>query len=68
MNKIVELWLTLFFLGLFLINYPVITIFDHPIFIFGIPILFIYLIAGWLVSIFIIYIFVKVLDKHNDQL
>ncbi len=36
-----------FFLGVLLLTYPIITLFDHSILLFGIPLLFLYLFAVW---------------------
>ncbi len=54
-----ESWVIFFILGLIMMDFPVITIFDKPVTLFGIPLLYLYLQAGWLVSIFVIYLFVK---------
>ena len=36
-----------FFLGVLLLTYPILTLFDHSISLFGIPLLFLYLFAVW---------------------
>lgn len=59
MNNLFDRWLFLFISGLVCINYPFITIFNKPILIAGIPLIVIYFIAGWLISIIVIFIFVK---------
>ena len=53
-----------------MMNYPFIHIFDSPNRIFGMPALFIYLFVGWLISIGVIYLFVKAIsldDKDNGE-
>ena len=65
MGRFSEFWLALFFTGMLLINFPFVSIFDKPVFIFGIPLLYVYLIVGWLCSIIVIYIFTKRL-KDDD--
>jgi hypothetical protein len=37
----------LFLLGCLILNYPIISLFNHEIFIFGIPLLFVFLFCGW---------------------
>lgn len=52
-----ESWVIFFLLGFIMLNYPFIHIFNKPVKIFGLPLLFLYLEIGWAVSIFIIYLF-----------
>ncbi|GAB4304198.1 MAG: hypothetical protein Fur0034_20900 [Desulfuromonadia bacterium] len=54
-----ESWVIFFLLGIIMMNYPFITIFDKEVMVAGFPLLFAYLTGGWLVSIFVIYIFVQ---------
>lgn len=56
-------WLILLVVGIVILNYPLISIFDRDIDIFGFPLFFIYLYVGWIISIFVIYLYVKMLDK-----
>jgi hypothetical protein len=37
----------LFLLGCLIFNYPIISLFNHEIFIFGIPLLFVFLFCAW---------------------
>jgi hypothetical protein len=63
-----ETWVIFFILGIIMMNYPFIHIFYTPSTIFGIPALFIYLYIGWLVSISVIYLFVKAIGlEHEDK-
>lgn len=55
--KFKDSWAICFVLGLIMMNYPFISIFNKPSSPFGIPLLYLYLILGWLFSIFIIYLF-----------
>ncbi|MCX7769637.1 MAG: hypothetical protein N2202_00985 [Proteobacteria bacterium] len=57
-----ELWLILFVLGVIILNYPLITIFNQLIFIAGYPLFFIYLNLGWIISIFVIYLYSRGID------
>ena len=52
-----EAWRLFFFLGIILINYPFVLIFDKPVNIAGIPLLLLYFLIGWPLSIFVIFIF-----------
>jgi len=65
-----EVWVIFFVLGLIMMNYPFIHIFHKPrVLLFGVPVLFLYLYLGWLVSIVVIYLFVKAVDlrEGNDK-
>lgn len=62
-----ETWVILFILGIIMMNYPIIHIFDTPSRIFGMPALFIYLIIGWLISIGFIYLFVKAISLDDQE-
>ena len=52
-----EAWRLFFFLGIVLINYPFVQIFDKPFNIAGIPLLLLYFLVGWPLSIFVIFLF-----------
>lgn len=56
-------WLILVIVGVVVLNYPFISIFNKPIYIFGLPLFFIYLYLGWIISIFIIFLYVKLLNN-----
>lgn len=64
MGRVVILWIIFFVLGLFMINYPFLSIFDKKVYFVNIPIIFIYLYIGWGISIIVVYIFSK---KMNDE-
>lgn len=55
-------YLGLFLLGCFLFSYPVITIFNLPKQVLGIPLFFFYLFAAWLVLVLLI----LMLGRHPD--
>ena len=61
-----ETWVIFFILGFIMLNFPFIHVFSTPRPIFGIPALFLYLFLGWMISICIIYLFVKAID-HADK-
>jgi hypothetical protein len=62
-----ETWVVFFMLGIIMMNFPFIHIFFSSRRIFGIPILFHYLTWGWLISIGVIYLFVKAIRVPNRK-
>jgi hypothetical protein len=60
-----EAWRLFFFLGIILINYPFVEIFAKPVLVAGIPLLLLYFLIGWPLSIFVIFIFSR--HHTNDQ-
>ena len=58
-----EWWVIIFILGFFLINYPVIHIFNKDFLIFGYPAFFLYLMIGWFLSIVVIFIYAGLIDR-----
>lgn len=66
--KLKDTWAICFVLGLVMMNYPFISIFNKPdSFPLGVPLLYLYLMAGWLVSIFIIYLFSRAAARDADS-
>ncbi|PLX74773.1 MAG: hypothetical protein C0615_08735 [Desulfuromonas sp.] len=57
-----ESWILCFILGIVMLNYPFLHIFNKASTFLGIPILILYFFIGWPISIFIIYLFARVLD------
>jgi len=62
-----ETWLIFFILGIIMMNFPFLHIFNKPDTIFGIPLMFLYLFIGWPVSIFVIYLFTQTFDHFDDK-
>lgn len=62
-----EIWVIFFILGIIMMNYPFVHIFYKPRQIFGIPAFFLYLYLGWLISICVIYLFVKATDLNEGK-
>lgn len=65
-----ESWVIFFILGITMMNFPFMVIFNKDITIFNIPLLFLYYYVGWLVSILVIYLFTKAIglcemDRKN---
>ncbi|MGA1863162.1 hypothetical protein OWM07_09775 [Deferribacter thermophilus] len=66
MSRITAIWFFLFMLGFIFINYPFITIFDKRVFVYGIPLIYLYFIIGWFFSIFVVFVFVYFLRKRKQ--
>ena len=65
--RLKESWVIFFVAGIIAMNYPFITIFNKPATLFEIPLLFLYLIIGWSISIFVIYLYIKAIDLPNKE-
>jgi len=50
-----------FILGIVMLNYPFLHIFNKPVSVLGIPLLVLYLFIGWPISIGVIYLFAHTL-------
>jgi len=61
-----ESWVIFFILGLIMLNYPFLSIFNKPHMFFGFPLTFIYIFAGWGISITVIYLF-TIAIRHDDR-
>lgn len=53
-----ESWIIFFIMGIIMMNFPFLHIFNKPATIFGFPLMFLYFFIGWAVSIFVIFLFV----------
>ena len=66
-----EAWVICFVLGLVMLNFPFLHIFNKSDSIFGFPLLFIYFTLGWAVSIAVIYLFTLAVTPggpgHNEK-
>jgi hypothetical protein len=62
-----EAWILCFILGVVMLNYPFLHIFNKLTPVFGIPLLVLYLMVGWPASIFVIYLFSRTLDKEARE-
>ncbi|MFP4428940.1 MAG: hypothetical protein ACLFPB_06425 [Desulfovermiculus sp.] len=62
-----EAWLFFFFLGLVMLNYPFLVIFNKVILFIGIPLPVLYLFIGWPLSILVIYFFSRGLGSEAEQ-
>lgn len=62
-----ESWVIFFILGLVMMNYPFIQIFNKPERVFAIPLLYLYFVGGWAISIGVIYLFTRAIDQPEDE-
>ncbi len=60
-----EAWILCFILGVVMLNYPFLHIFNKLTPIFGIPLLVLYFLVGWPLSILVIYLFSRTLTNHG---
>lgn len=66
-DRLKEAWVLCFILGIIMLNYPFLEIFNKPVELFDIPLLIWYLMIGWLFSIFVIYLFTRHIGKQAQQ-
>jgi Na+-driven multidrug efflux pump len=62
-----ESWVIFFTLGIIMMTFPFLHIFNKPVMIFGLPLLFLYLTAGWVISIIVIYLFMIASRNENNS-
>ncbi len=62
-----EAWVLCFLLGVVMINFPFIHIFNKDTLVLGIPMLIFYLMVGWPVSIAVIYLFSRGLANESAE-
>ena len=56
-----------FALGLLLVNYPILQIFNQPLTLFGFPLIVVYLQGIWLLSIAVLFLLTRMLLKFSDK-
>jgi hypothetical protein len=60
-----ESWIIFFILGIIMLNFPFLHIFNKSDTLFGFPLLFLYFTVGWAFSIFVIYLFTLAVNQNN---
>jgi len=65
--KMREAWVACFLLGVVMLNYPFLEIFNKNILLFSIPLPVLYLMIGWPISIGVIYLFTRHF-KFKDEI
>lgn len=59
--------IALFVLFLVLMNYPVLSLFNRPVLVGGIPLLFIYIFSTWMLLIILIALTIRKQPKKQEQ-
>jgi hypothetical protein len=62
-----EAWVLCFILGIIMLNYPFLHIFNKERLVFDIPLLILYLLVGWPISILVIYLFTRSLKNNTGN-
>ncbi|OQY19889.1 MAG: hypothetical protein B6I36_02795 [Desulfobacteraceae bacterium 4572_35.1] len=62
-----QMWILFFILGVIMLNFPFIQIFNRPETIFGIPVFILYILCGWPFSIVVIYLFSRTIIEDNNK-
>ena len=60
-----ESWVIFFIMGIIMLNFPFLHIFNKSDMLLGFPLLFIYFTVGWAVSIFVIYLFTLAVKQNG---
>jgi Na+-driven multidrug efflux pump len=61
-----ESWIIFFILGIIMMTFPFLHIFNKAVLLFGVPLLFLYFTAGWIISIIVIYLFM-IASRHENS-
>jgi hypothetical protein len=61
-----ESWVIFFILGIIMMTFPFLHIFNKPVLLLGVPLLFLYLVVGWVISIIVIYLFM-IASRHKSR-
>jgi hypothetical protein len=62
-----EAWVIFFILGIIMMNFPFLSIFNKTTNLFDIPLLYCYLYGGWFVSILVILLFAGATRTHSQE-
>jgi hypothetical protein len=62
-----ETWVIFFVLGLVMLNFPFLHIFNKDIQVLGIPLIVLYLMVGWPLSIAVVYLFSLPLSAEGEE-
>lgn len=61
-----ESWVICFFLGMVMLNFPFLHIFNKDELIFGIPLIILYIFIGWPLSIVVVWLFSLLLGRQPE--
>lgn len=62
-----ESWVIFFIMGIIMLNFPFLHIFNKSGTLFGFPLLFLYFTLGWAFSIFVIYLFTLAVSQNTPH-
>lgn len=62
-----ESWVIFFIMGIIMMNFPFMQIFNKADTILGLPLMYLYLVIGWAVSIFVIYLFTHAVAPGDEK-
>lgn len=62
-----EAWVLCLILGIIMLNFPFIQIFNSGKYFLGIPILVLYFFVGWPISILVVYLFTLQLGRNSQD-
>ena len=62
-----EAWVIFFVLGLVMLNFPFLHIFNKDVQVLGIPLIILYLMIGWPLSIVVVYFFSLLLAAEDAE-
>lgn len=62
-KRLRQFWFVGFVVGACMINYPLLQIFNRPVFLWGVPLLVFYFAGGWLASIGVIALYSHALKR-----
>lgn len=62
-----EAWVIFFVLGMVMINFPFLHIFNKDLQVFGTPLIILYLMVGWPLSIAVIYFFSLLIGAEDSE-
>ncbi|MBE0599095.1 MAG: hypothetical protein IH614_17740 [Desulfuromonadales bacterium] len=62
-----EVWVLFFLLGVIMLNYPFVQIFNKDVLVFGFPLLFLYFMVGWPISILIVFLFSRNMQQRREE-
>jgi len=62
-----ESWIIFFIMGIIMLNFPFINIFNKSETLLGFPILFLYFTIGWAISIFVTYLFTLSVTQNSSS-
>ena len=65
--RLKDSWVVFFILGLVMLNYPFLSIFDKPLLVAGLPLLYLYLQGGWLCAILVAYLFSRANERRKGE-